>query len=541
MPRTTLALLASLGLVLSRQAGAAPGNNLEQQAAAFESSVLKIWQEVHAAPRDRYASIASRLSAATDINWAHDLDYVVDRAKETVEAIKQGKAFDVAYAKRAAMLLGLSDGYSAFRKHHFSHGDQARLASLLQSGADPTGATGDRSAALLKTIYTARFWEQYGDRGRSQAALRSAQRQAGRLGLDLRPLLAIPVKFEGSGFAGTYGLTPGAPGAERLALKGDSGRLPGGRLQWWTGTPQAHLDLVYNKLPELIVQRFERDRGEHKPVLRVWHAGFEDGSQTLFLAAGVEEAITRLRRTRPEMRSYLDRLTVEIDATDHLQRLQRAGRTIHFSDTEVVSATKSPLALAEFGRDQVRQAKQELRGLERGLTGEVDPTRLDALARAGKVGQLMGRVLELRGISVPGRKVDFSYRIKSGGWRIEDQVNGGVIPGKAGDRRRIRFLRQDITRQSPGAKHSMDLVVCTNVLAYLHLYGGQDNKMGAGLRQIAGSLRRGGALMIDGWNSEFLIRDKHPSFLRAMERSQRQVWVAPVGKPLPLKSATPRR
>jgi len=527
LTRSALALVAVVVnlTLLPRLARAEAAGELERQATTFEASVLALHQRVQRTPQAKLGTLGGELRSAS---WprglpASDVVWVAEKAKVAVDAVKQGLPLDQ-YMTRAVELLGLSqEGFAAFKQHHFARNDQARIAAVLQAAQDPTGVMGEKGAALVRAIYGAKLWEQYGDRGRARAALLAAQRQARRLGVDLAPLLAVPIRFEGSWRA--LRLAPGQAGAGKLAAQGD--RLPGGHPQWWTGSPQAHLDLVYHKLPALIAQRFEADRrsGEAAPVLRVWHAGFEDASQTFFLAAGVEEAMNRLRRTRPEMREYLDRLKVQITATDHLQRPRREGRRVRFGETEVVHQGKSPLLLAELGKGVGRQAAAEIRELERGLTGEADPRRLDALAKAGKVLQLMGHMLDVRGVSVPGGVAAFDYRIKNRTWQIDDQVNGGRLEGKAGDRRQIRFLKQDITRESPGARHSMDLVVCTNVLHYLKLYGGSNDQHRAGMHQIARALRRGGAVMTDGWYSPASL-DKHPAFVRALERGQRQVWVA---------------
>jgi hypothetical protein len=135
-----------------------------------------------------------------------------------------------------------------------------------------------------------------------------------------------------------------------------------------------------------------------------------------------------------------------------------------------------------------------------------------------------------------GAQLGFTYRIKDRSWRIEDSINGGVINSGADGRRRIRFVKSDLTRESAGAARSMDLVVATHVLPYIKLYGGDQGKFGDALKNISRSMRRGGVLLTDDWSTDYLIKQEHPAWLRQMERTGREIVVAAPEMLRPLRS-----
>ncbi len=122
---------------------------------------------------------------------------------------------------------------------------------------------------------------------------------------------------------------------------------------WWTGTPEAWLDLLYRVLPEIIGAHVDARR---RRPLRLWHVGHEDGSQTMLLAAIVDAAVAWLAARRSKLRSRLERLDVELLATDFAVSLRRNTRTLRFDVEDVPRAEKSPLIIDEFGAAATRSA-----------------------------------------------------------------------------------------------------------------------------------------------------------------------------------------
>lgn len=519
---------AFLLVLLLAATGHADSSGLRQQADAFQRSVRQAYHQARG--RGRHDVLTG-----TSLSRMHssDLLYATEKARAALINFRRGQPMDP-YIHRAADLLGLSrSGIAAFTAHHGDRKLQARVEAVLRGALDPRG-TVPQAVGLVESIYNVQLWKQMGDRNKERSAMVRASRQARKLGVDLQRLMQIPVHAE-SGHAG-FRMRQGQPRDGALSRYG--GRKPGGHPQWWTGRPAAYLDLVYRRLPQLIERRFaEFKKSGRTETLRVWHAGYEDTSQTLFLAAGLDEAMARLQRSRPEMRRFLDQLKVEIVATDHLQKPARRGRNFRFAETEKHVQLKSPMLLAEFGRAEAGKAKREIHQLEAQLPARLaEPRReqMKQLAEAGKVGQIMGRVLDLgprmQGVrrkteqwSAGQAELSPSYRLRDRRWRIEDRVNGGVI--NAGARKRsIRFQLSDITKEAPG--RNMDLVVCTNVLTYLHTYGGSNEQLPQALSQISRSLKRGGALLVDGATTHQVLKGDQSAFLGRMARGNREVWVS---------------
>ena len=90
--------------------------------------------------------------------------------------------------------------------------------------------------------------------------------------------------------------------------------------------------------------------------MKIWHAGYEDGSQTIVLGAIVDEAVAQLSNRNPVMRKYLADLKVEIVATDIGHKLSRKDRTIQFDTDTFPVNSKGPILLSEIGRDETAAA-----------------------------------------------------------------------------------------------------------------------------------------------------------------------------------------
>ena len=123
------------------------------------------------------------------------------------------------------------------------------------------------------------------------------------------------------------------------------------------------------------------------------------------------------------------------------------------------------------------------------------------------------------------------YRIKSKRWRIEDRIAGETINKRAGDARVMRFEHADLTKPLPKTHQQMDIVVCTNVVPYIALYmhgkGARDDAgTNAAANNLRGALRKGGALIVDGWSTGYIIGEVQPTFLSDMWKSGRSVWVS---------------
>ncbi|MCC6747170.1 MAG: methyltransferase domain-containing protein [Deltaproteobacteria bacterium] len=419
---------------------------------------------------------------------------------------------------------------------------QARLATVLAQAEQLTTLADPALERVARNIVAARFWEQYGRPERAKRAKATAERLGTSLGLDLQAAFAVPFTFT-AGY-GAYERRPVPSPSKGVStpeapLERSGPRRTSGHPQWWTGAPAAHLELVYRGLPALLKRRFEDFRaGKPAGTLRVWHAGFEDTSQTFFLAAALDEAVRRTARAHPEMRPFLAQLELEIVATDHLQQPKRRGRSFTFGDTEVVHELKSSLVLDEFGRAVPGKARAELKALERAsgadLEAQPTPELLSKLADAGKVPELLGRFFGLGELRTVERSlVGFAYRLKDRRWRIEDTINGITTNPSAKPGRRIRFVRADLTAPTaPLAAGSADLVLCTNVLPYLALYGekrraDRDTRgLQSAMAQIQQVLKPTGALAVDSWSSPYLIEEALPGLLGQMEQRGQSIWVA---------------
>jgi hypothetical protein len=419
---------------------------------------------------------------------------------------------------------------------------QQRVSQVLRQGRDPTGHAAITD--LVKSIYAHHLWTRQGQRRKSRTALAAARKSADALHVALEPLLKIPVSI--SQVDGGYSLARAGGGggarARRGQCQGERTFLPPGHSRWWTGNPGAYLDLVYRRLPGLIVDRLERaGRGASDPTLRIWHVGYDDASQTFFLAAAVAEVVARLTRARPELRERLKQLRVEITATDFLQRPARRGRVFRFGGGERIRQAKSPLLLSEFGSAaETRGTRRRIRVLERRLPaapGEADAEAMQQLARAGKVGQLLERFFTLSSrveLSRAGQPLSKApptpppalllpaHHLQDRRWRVEDRANGGLL-NRAARGRRIRFVLSDVTREAAG-RLDQDLVVCTNVLTYLGAYGGSNSELPAALDRIEGALHPRGALLVDGITAASL-RSRQPAFVQKMARGRRSLWV----------------
>lgn len=471
------------------------------------------------------------------------------RARRVLEALDQVRRggmldryerSDMGYAARE---LGLSpQGLDAALGEAFRHARPQRMATALQRYVQDQKPiekeTVDRATGkLLSLIEGTKMWRSTGRQDLAGRAERQARRLARFYGVDIASALAAPVAYRKefryeSPAPNSVRLAPDSiPGGRRDPSRGtvqfqrvagvadlrpDPDRPKGASRRtvgcplWWTGFQTAYLDLLYRKLPQLLEARFQE--GSRDRTFRVWHAGHEDGSQTLFLAAAVDEAIARLRRTRPEMRAYLDKLKVEIVATDLAQPLMRRGRSVEFGVADGPYTSKAPLVVEEIGVGEVGRASRAVKHLERKLVvagGEQRDKVLERLASSGKVGLLMRSMLDLDpGVSHRVRTHGdplFNYRLATKTWKVEDRENGGVLNARVANRS-IRFEFADLTKSRPKGK--MDLVVCTNVLPYLDLYDGVfkvDRERGqdhnAPLRNALGnltaSMRRGGALLVD--------------------------------------------
>lgn len=266
---------------------------------------------------------------------------------------------------------------------------------------------------------------------------------------------------------------------------------------WWTGVPEAYLDLLYRVLPHLLSRRFAAS--PRVRTFRVWQPGHEDGSETFLLAAVIDEAIARLRLDRPEMAGFLDRIGVCIEATDPHVTLQRRGPHLRFAINDGPRATKGPLTIGDFGAAARRLATRTVPRLEAKLRATIDRARhrrlLKQLADAGKVGLLLERLL----LRHRGRRI---YRFTDQRWCLEDQHNGGALNPKT-RKRTIRFAADDIITKV--ALRRFDLVVCTNVLPHLPLYQplyqrseqAREEDLQGALRHIDRALGPGGTLIVD--------------------------------------------
>lgn len=286
-----------------------------------------------------------------------------------------------------------------------------------------------------------------------------------------------------------------------MTLPGRARLRPQPHELWWTGVPEAYLDLLYRVLPHSLSRRFATSPRVRS--FRVWQPGHEDGSETFLLAAVIDEAIARLRLDRPEMAGCLDRIDVCIEATDPHVTLQRRGPHLRFGVRRAINAgpwaIKGPLTIGDFGAAARRLATSAVPRLETRLRATEDRARhrrlLKQLADAGKVGLLLERLL----LRHHGRR---TYRFADRRWRLEDRHNGGALNPNT-RKRTIRFAADDIITKS--ARRRFDLVVCTNVLPHLPLYqplyqpGGRarEDDLRRALRHIDRALGPGGTLIID--------------------------------------------
>jgi SAM-dependent methyltransferase len=320
-------------------------------------------------------------------------------------------------------------------------------------------------------------------------------------------------------------------------------RRVNGSFRWWTGNQTAYLDLMYRKLPEMIEARFKRDPAD--TTFRIWHAGYENGSQSLFLAAAVDAAVAGLKlRARGDLRRYLDKLKVEIVATDLMYRLQHTGRReLRFDPPGYAFASIEMYTLLteELGPTQHRMARREVTQLERALgRARSEPARqkiLDKLADAGGVGVAMERMMK-----VSPRVDHFSYhprmiyQLHAKHWRIDDGPNKRVL-NRAAKNRTLRFRLGDLTEGAPRGK--WDLVVCSNVLPYLADYqrivgrenGSQRIDRAAAeaaaardarkaTRHLTRNLKPGGKLLVDIYSEQTL-----QGIFPKKSRLQDQTWV----------------
>jgi hypothetical protein len=290
---------------------------------------------------------------------------------------------------------------------------------------------------------------------------------------------------------------------------------------------------MYRRLPELLEASYRKS--PHKRAFRIWHAGSEEGSQTFMLAALVDGTVARLRRRRPEMRGFLDRLKVEIVATDLSIKLKQRGRTVRFMADGPPVHTKNGLVAEELGWSERRAARREVRKLEKELAvsgGAPRAAVLQKLADAGKVGLLMNRLLTLapRVDLDQGQTPVFNYSVRRRGWRVENRPAGQPVLNPHATRRRIRFELSDLTRGRPRGK--FDLTVCTNVLPWFGHYERnrsfglvhQDENIRRGLSNLSASLRPGGALLLDE-RSEQTIHRTAPGTLASFASARKAIWV----------------
>jgi hypothetical protein len=323
--------------------------------------------------------------------------------------------------------------------------------------------------------------------------------------------------------------------SDRWNLHPDESRRVGSSEHWWTGYQTAYLDLMYRRLPEMLKARFQQDPRQR--TFRIWHAGSEEGSQTYLLAALVDTAVARLKRSNPEMHAFLDRLKLEIVATDLSVKVKQRGRNVRFMVDEIPMHTKSGLVAEELGWSERRAARHEVRQLEKELAGSKGDQRaivLDKLADAGKVSLLMNRLFTLapRVDADPLPTPVFNYKLRSRSWRVENDPAGQAVLNPDAKKRLIRFELSDLTKSRPRGK--FDLAVCTNVLpwfghynrneAYGHNAGRQDNKIQASLTNLSAGLRPGGTLLVDE-RSEQVIHRLAPQTLSAFGGAEKSIWV----------------
>ncbi|MCA9666017.1 MAG: hypothetical protein KC503_10530 [Myxococcales bacterium] len=452
-------------------------------------------------------------------------------ALHALESLAKGQALDLTWTEKDIVSAGFSG--SEFRlaaKHAARVGTPKLLEQVLgafeRDNRPRLSTKGQKD--LLGALEGVMFWRSSGDASKVRYATKRARAVAKGLGVDIEKALAADVGYslerrdydgprDSAGYNGKdkprkipfVALRRGRA-ADVIKLPAETTRQVPRNPLWWTGNQTAYVDLLKRRLPQLLVARAKQN--PDKPVFRIWHAGHEDASQTFVLAAMADEAIATLTKQRPDLAPALRRMKVEIYATDLGHKVQRRGRNVSFAlDRAAPLADKTPMHLALFGKGEAAKAARELRELDKGfdkLGARGRVARMQKIADVGKMAQLVGRMLEPTALMAGTLHGQFTnqFRLKSTRWRIVDGENGGTL-NKRARTRVINFSLGDLTKSAPTS--DVDLAVCSNVLPYLGLYdsrfdineikgwGNHNKVLASAVTNLVGSLRKGGALLMD--------------------------------------------
>lgn len=432
------------------------------------------------------------------------------------------------------------------------------------------GLLSPEAEAILSNVEGAHFWDYVGRKDLADRARAQARALAETAGVDVEQALSHAVawsrvggpsiaRVDGKRRTQGFGKALSKTFTRARAYKTDAWpedatrRLGAPNQYWWPGYQTAYLDLAYRVLPEMLRAHVHDKPGQ---PFRIWHAAYEDGSQTFLLAAMIDEAIERLSAREPALADALDQLRVEIVATDLTYALPRHDNTVRFDvDYEKVrDVFKSTVVLEELGPAETRAAGAEIRRLEAALPadGHASLEQLEALADAGKVPQLLGRVLRaapainLRGDwflydkpSGYGRLFPHvQYEIAADNWTITDEQ--GRLPHSNG-RHTMRFELGDMTKTAPAGQ--FQLIVVTNVLPHIKLYDAElgqehgEHPMDDALAFLKNALAPGSAMVIDVPTEEHMEAD----WLQSVRDAGAQVWSTTSTGLLPADPETARK
>lgn len=379
---------------------------------------------------------------------------------------------------------------------------------------------------LLGNIEGWHYWRAFGRDDLAREARSQAQALADRYGVDIAPALAVHVGYEVVPRERWEGERLGTVDINRRVSDEPAGiaKLPEGAILrpnhvpvWWTGYPEAYLDYANRVLPEAIHKAFTQHPDE--PVFRLWHAGFEDASQTWLLAGMIDAAIPKLAQAHPEMKTFLDDLKVEIVGTDLLTRpvISDAGDVFFMSDQSAPNTSKIGLIPQEFGVGAPEQVAARVPALVAALDqaqGEARVPLLRELADAGGIPALMTTVLDPAPM-VASARYHSQLFYRPSGWTVVDRT--GETPRtyhEGHPQRHIEFQLADLTKAEP--PHDVDAVVITEVLPWLRLYASvQRSKAGlpfeevqpetmAAFDNLAKAMRPGGTWLVDMHSAELL-------------------------------------
>ncbi len=266
-------------------------------------------------------------------------------------------------------------------------------------------------------------------------------------------------------------------------------RVGGNNARWWPAYQEAYLDLAYRGLPELLRRRLAAP-GE-LGVFRVWHAGFEDGSQTFLLAALLDEAFALLSADSDladEAAAELSSLRLEIIATDYAYMPSRDGPIYRFdaagSQHHKWNLILEESALANDDAGLVNRLTDQHEQVLAAATAAERQVLFRQLADQGLAGALLGRFLTLAPeIEVPLSLwvqpdprgfVKHAYRLIDRRWKVVELHEGKAneLFNRDARDRLIRFEQGDMTETLPSGFEggAFDLVVVTNVLPYIYNY-----------------------------------------------------------------------